>query len=311
MDASTQQYLGIEIGGTKLQIVAGDQSGRIAHRWRAAADRDRGGPGICRQILQGIAELRTFGQPAGIGIGFGGPIDWKTGRIARSHQIHGWEGFELGRWLAEETGLPIAAENDANLAALAEATHGAGAGQSPLFYFNLGSGVGGGIVIGGRIYHGQPPGEAEFGHLGLDRSGATVESRCSGWAIDRRIRATADMDSSGYLAKAIGNVRGGEARSLPAALAAGDLATQTILRELADDLAFALSHLIHLLHPETVVMGGGLSLIGEPLRKAIADALPKYVMEVFAPGPPIRLALLGEDAVPVGALLLAAKIKTM
>jgi glucokinase len=309
MDSSAGSYLGIEIGGTKLQIVAGDESGRIIHRWRATADRARGGPGICDQILQGLTEIRKRVVPIAIGVGFGGPIDWKTGRIARSHQIDGWEGFELGQWLSEQTGLPVACENDSNLAALAEATRGAGAGYSPVFYFNLGSGVGGGFIVDGRIYHGLPPGEAEFGHVRLDRSGATVESRCSGWAVDKRVRLIATHQPQSVLGQAVAATTGGEARALATALNAEDRAALVIIEELADDIAFGLSHVVHLLHPALIVMGGGLSLIGEPLRRAVADAMPKYVMDIFAPGPPLKSAVLGEDAVPVGALQMACNAK--
>lgn len=298
-------FLGIEIGGTKLQVVAGDSSGRITRRWRAGIDTARGGAGIREQIRDGVAEMRAGLIPLAIGVGFGGPIDWRTGRIARSHQVEGWENFDLKPWLEDQTGLPAATENDANTAALAEGTVGAGAGADPVFYFNMGSGVGGGIVAGGQIYHGLPPGEAEFGHLRLDRDGATVESRCSGWAIDRRIRDAVAADPDGILARLTSHQRGGEARSLAAALKQGDPIARGIISDLAKDLALALSHVVHLLHPAVIVMGGGLSLIGEPLRSAVATALPKNVMEAFHPVPPVKLAALGEDAVPAGALILA------
>ena len=301
-------YLGIEIGGTKLQVVAGDAAGRITRRWRASIDRAGGAPGIREQILAGLAEIRSGLAPLSIGVGFGGPIDWRTGRIALSHQIDGWKGFELKPWLESESGLPVATENDANTAALAEATLGAAAGADPAFYFNMGSGVGGGIVIGGEIYHGLPPGEAEFGHLRLDRFGTTVESRCSGWAIDQRIRAVAAAEPRSALALLTSASPGAEARHLSAALAQGDAVAMRILADLADDLAFALSHAVHLLHPAVMVMGGGLSLIGPPLCRAVAEALPRQVMEAFHPVPPIRQAELGEDAVPVGALILARKL---
>jgi glucokinase len=84
------------------------------------------------------------------------------------------------------------------------------------------------------------------------------------------------------------------------------LATE-LVAEVADDLAFGLSHAVQLFHPEVVVMGGGLSLVGEPLRAAVAAALPRYVMDSFQPGPRVVLAGLGEDSVPVGALALAAQ----
>lgn len=308
MSEESHTYLGIEIGGTKLQIVTGDESGRILKRWRATADRERGGPGIAAQIARGVAEIREGIAPRAIGVGFGGPVDWKAGRICRSHQIDGWENFGIRDWLAGQSGLPVIVENDSNCATLAEATLGAGAGASPVFYFNLGSGVGGGIAIDGKIYHGLAPGEGEFGHLRLDRSGATVESRCSGWAVDRRIRSLCSHHPESFLSQAIGTTPGGEARHLPAALERGDPLGRQLVEELANDLGFALSHAVHLLHPAVIVMGGGLALLGEPLRNAIADALPRYVMDAFAPGPPLRLAELGEDAVPVGALLLAASM---
>ena len=299
-------YIGLEIGGTKLQVVAGDRDGRIERRWRAKVDPSAGGARICRQLLEGLATIREGTVAIGLGAGFGGPVDARAGRICRSHQIDGWEDFDLGQWLARETGLPCRVENDSNLAALAEATLGAGAGCNPVFYFNLGSGVGGGLVVDGAIYHGLAPGEAEFGHLRLDRTGSTVESRCSGWAIDRRIRTAGDSRPDSALAAMIGREEGGEARHLPAALAAGDKEARLILTELAEDLAFALSHVIHLLHPRVIVLGGGLSMIGEPLRDAIAKALPRHVMGAFASTIDLRLPALGEDAVPVGALRLAS-----
>jgi glucokinase len=306
MAEASRTFVGIEIGGTKLQVVAGDGAGHILRRWRATVDPAMGSDGIRPQLLNGLEEIRAAHPPLAIGVGFGGPVDRTTGRIARSHQVGGWEGFALREWLAELSKLPVVVENDSNTAALAEATCGAGRGQNPVFYFNLGSGVGGGLVIDGTIYHGIPPGEMEFGHVKLDRSGATVESRCSGWAVDRRIAAHCKMEPGGTLGQLVGNARGGEASHLPAALAQRDPTAERIIAEIADDLGFALSHVVHLVHPGVVVLGGGLSLIGEPLRGAVADALRKYVMEAFAPGPPLRLAALGEDAVPVGALLLAA-----
>ena len=161
------------------------------------------------------------------------------------------------------------------------------------------------MVVEGRIYHGTPPGEAEFGHLRLDRDGTTVEERCSGWAVDRRLRALAASAPDGKLAHRIGAAPGCEAKHLRAVLDCGDALAKEVLAELSNDLGFALSHVTHLFHPEVIVMGGGLSLVGEPLRAAVAEVLPRLVMEVFHGGPKVKLALLGEDAVPVGALLLA------
>lgn len=304
----TSSLLGIEIGGTKLQVVAGNQPGEIQERRRLAVDRSQGGAGIRSALERQLPDLIASCRPAAIGVGFGGPVDWRTGQIRCSHQIEGWSEFPLGEWLHRQTGLEVRIDNDANVGSLGEALAGAGEGANPVFYVTLGSGVGGGLTVDGRIYHGIGPGEAEIGHVRLDRQGTIVERRCSGWAVDARIRELAAHAPESRLARLAQEQPGNEARHLPAALAQGDGAAQRLLEEVAADLAFALSHVTHLFHPECIVLGGGLALTGEPLRAAVAEALPRFVMEAFHPVPGIRLATLGEDAVPVGALLLARSV---
>ena len=212
---------GIEIGGTKLQIFSGHADGTIRQRVRFAVDRAAGGPGICRQIEQGLDSLRedSAERPAALGVGFGGPVDWQRGVICTSHQIAGWENFPLRQWLSDclarryEAGnrIPVVVENDANAGALGEAARaGRAVGSSRVFSVPLGSGGGGGLAVAGRFYHGAPPGEAEFGHLRLDHSGTIVESRCSGWAIDRRIREVAAREPGSELAKLVKAGGGGK-----------------------------------------------------------------------------------------------------
>ena len=299
--------IGIEIGGTKLQIVAGTEDGVIVERRRFTVDRQAAAAGIRQRIAETLPELAAKHQPRAIGIGFGGPVDWRTGKICCSHQIEGWHDFQLGEWTAKESGLPVFVDNDANVATLGEALKGAGQGFDPVFWINLGSGVGGGLATGGRLYHGAIPGEAEIGHVRLDKSGVTVEQRCSGWAIDKRIREAIAIQGAGPLARLVGDAVGGETRHLAQAVAEHDPLAQAILSELADNLGFALSHVVQLFHPQVIVVGGGVALMGEPLREALAAALPRYVMDSFQPGPKVALAGLREDSVPVGALLLAAQ----
>ena len=297
--------LGIEIGGTKLQFAVGNAAGKILARQKFAVEPASGAAGIRNQIEQALPELIRRHKPEAIGVGFGGPVDWRTRKICRSHQIAGWSDFDLGGWLHQLSGLPVSVDNDANVAALGEALHGAGRGFDPVFYVTLGSGVGGGLVVGGKTYHGATPGEAEIGHLRLDRKGTILESRCSGWAVDRRIRALKREAPSSALAQMIGESRGREARHLAEALQQGDAAAKDILAETVEDLAFGLSHVVHLFHPQIIIVGGGLSAVGEPLRAGVESALGQFVMEAFAPGPRIALAALGEDVVPVGAFELA------
>lgn len=303
--AKSSVYLGLEIGGTKLQIVVGDKSATILERLRFTVSKEAGGAGIRKQIEEALDDLRRRFHLLALGVGFGGPVNWKTGRIACSHQIEGWSDFPLADWLRELTNAPVRVDNDANTASLGEARHGAGAGYDPVFYVTLGSGVGGGLIVGGEIFHGAKPGESEIGHIRLDKSGRIVESSCSGWAVDEKIRRAVSNDSTNRLAVQAGGVVGGEARFLKQALAENDPTARSILDETAEDLAFGLSHVTHLFHPEVIVLGGGLSLLGEPLRAAVAGFLPGFLMDVFIPGPQISLASLGEDSVPAGALVLA------
>jgi glucokinase len=297
--------IGIEIGGTKLQLVLGDQTGRIVQRLKLAVAPGRGAAGIREQIQKALPKLAGTSPVTGIGVGFGGPVDWKTGRICRSHQIEGWSEFDLGGWLHQLSGAAVRVDNDANVASLGEARCGAGQESNPVFYVTLGSGVGGGLVVDGRIYHGATPGEAEIGHIRLDRQGTIVESRCSGWAVDARLRELKNSQPKSLICQMPGFGKGGEAKYLAAALKQGDVAAQGILQEIAEDMSFGLSHVVHLFHPQVIVLGGGLSRVGEPLRAAVEEALPHFIMGAFAPGPRIALTSLGEDAVPVGALLLS------
>ena len=301
---STPLRIGIEIGGTKQQIVAGNEQGNIVDRCRFSTDPKANASEIQNRIAEELTKLIATHQPERIGVGFGGPVDIAQGKIATSHQIAGWSGFPLSDWLHDLSGLPIIIENDSNCAALAEALRGAGRGFDPAFYMNMGSGVGGGLVIDGKIYHGDSPGEVEVGHLRLDTTGTTVEDRCSGWAVDHAIREAVKTNPDCPLAQLLGVETGGEAKHLAEALAQDDSTAQGILETVTRDLAFALSHVVHLFHPQIIILGGGLSLVGAPLRKRIEKQLPQFLMEIYGNGPEIKLAELGEDAVPAGSLLM-------
>jgi glucokinase len=174
-----------------------------------------------------------------------------------------------------------------------------------VFYVTLGSGVGGGLVCGGRIFHGAGMGEAEIGHLRLGPAGEITEYYCSGWSLDRRIREAAAKAPASPLARLVQASPGQEARHLGPALAAGDPLAAEILDGAAEKLALALSHVGHLCHPQVIVLGGGVALLGEPLRQAVATHLGRFMMEALRPGPRVALTTLREDAVPVGAITLA------
>ena len=195
--------LGIEIGGTKLQLGLGRGDGRILALERRAIEPARGAEGILAQIdAMAGPLLSSWGDGheaiAAVGIGFGGPVDSERGVVTTSHQVAGWDGFPLAAWVRERLGVPLVAlQNDADTAGLGEAWFGAGAGFSPLLYVTVGSGIGGGLIIDGEIYRGSGAGAMEIGHLevvlrsdiGLEIM--TLESVASGWSIGARAREDA------------------------------------------------------------------------------------------------------------------------
>ena len=165
--------------------------------WRGTVDVAAGPEGIRRQIAAAVPELLAqagvdASQLRGVGIGFGGPVDDATQTIIKSHQIDGWDNFPLADWIADVVGLPAVLGNDADVAGLAEALHGAGKGLSPIFYITIGSGIGGGLIIDGEIYRGVRPGGG--GDRASARSTARgpvrpiLEELASGWGIEQHAK---------------------------------------------------------------------------------------------------------------------------
>src|SRR5437870_13729250 len=189
-------YIGVEIGGSKLQLGVGLGDGVLRGLWRETVDVKAGPEGIRRQIMRGIPELLEKAgversSVKGIGIGFGGPVDDATRTVIKSHQIEGWDNFALADWMSEIAGMPAVLGNDSDLAGLAEALFGAGKGLNPIFYMNIGSGIGGALIIDEKIYRGCGRGAAEIGHLRVratDSPGPVIvslEDVASGWGISR------------------------------------------------------------------------------------------------------------------------------
>ena len=300
-----QNFIGIEIGGTKLQLAIADESLKIKQQLSFEVNRNKGANGIKQKIEESIHQIKGDKKVSAVGVGFGGPVNYKTGMINVSHQIAGWENFNLREWLQQVSDAPVFIDNDANVAALGEAIHGAGAGFNIVFYMTIGSGIGGGLIIDKKIYHGAFPGEAEVGHLRLNKKGETLESLCSGWVVDEKIRKAITEEPNSKLANLVKDVKSNEAKFLKEALKKNDVLAKKILKEVSDNIAFGLSHVVHLFHPEVIIIGGGLSLLGNNLSDAITTALSQYVMKAFLPPPEIKIASLGKNVVPVGALELA------
>src|SRR6187551_1763430 len=202
-------FLGIEIGGTKLQLGVGKGDGaEFAAFARHDIDIARGAPGILEQIEKSAIALGQKHQLTRIGIGFGGPVDAARGKVTKSHQVEGWDNFPLANWCEETLGIPTVLGNDCDVASLAEARFGAGKGAGSVFYITVGTGVGGGLVIGGKLHGAGRPAVAEIGHLrpGLnaDRPEMTVESLAAGPAI----AAAAYARMTGQVSRQLETIRG-------------------------------------------------------------------------------------------------------
>lgn len=315
-------FLGIEIGGTKLQLGVGRGQGEIVALVRLDVDPARRASGIREQIAAAFPRLLAAAgldraAIAAIGVGFGGPVDTRRGRIERSYQIEGWDDFPLADWLRGELGVPaVAIHNDADSAGLAESRFGAGQRRSPLLYLTVGSGIGGALVVDDRIYRGSGKGAVEIGHLlvpagdGPDGPMRELEQVASGWAIARAGRnlvtaATAWSDGHAILQAAAGDPDRITGSAVALAAARGDGAALAIVSRARRAVAFALVQTIALVAPARIVIGGGVSLIGEelwfaPIRRHVGDRVFPSFHEVD-----IVPAALGEEVVVHGALALA------
>ena len=313
-------YLGIEIGGTKLQLGLGPGDGTLHALRRHSVNIEAGAEGIRRQIEEAVPVLLAKAglqknQVRGIGIGFGGPVDDATGTVVKSHQIAGWDNFPLANWIGNLLGLPAIVANDADVAGLAEALFGAGKGLSPVFYITIGSGIGGGFIVSGEIYRGSSQGAAEIGHLRIfDPKTKTIdilEHYASGWAIGRTPQMLTGYrlgEEAEPFWSAPEELEKLTAQDVARAAADGNRLALRILDNAWNALAEGICHVIALLCPRRIIIGGGVSLMGqallfEPLRAKVAAR----VFRPFAQSYDIVAATLGEEVVVHGALALVRK----
>lgn len=340
-------FLGIEIGGTKLQLGVGAGDGSpLEELRRYEVDRERGAGGIRERIEEAGQELLSHHEIDAIGVGFGGPLDACAGTVITSHQIDGWENFPLVRWCETLFQRPTAAQNDADAAGLAEALFGAGKDSNPVFYLTVGSGIGGGLILNGEVYRGFGLGAVEVGHLrpGLQaiQPEATVESLASGWGITNEARARLSGESvvhpmhlldhaSGHnrldleqqlrkteesmafgaeelLARCDNDPDKLNTKIVAQAAAEGNPLAKEVLEHSRDVLAWAIAQAVTLLAPQCVVIGGGVALIGESLFfQPLRESVARYVFPPFAGKFRILPAEVGEEVVVQGALALAKR----
>lgn len=339
--------LGIEIGGTKLQLGVGQRDGsQLAELIRLDIDQRRGATGILEQIAAAAPGLIARHRITGIGCGFGGPVDSDAGRVVKSHHVTGWTDFPLGNWLERQFNLPAVVANDADTAGLAEALFGAGRGANPVFYITIGTGIGGGLIVDGQIYRGNGAGAAELGHmrpgLQFDHPDANLESFAAGWGIaaaaqerlhhpsphrlnvlaaGKKLRRPDELRQrlieieeadeehvADLLERCNGQTEQLTTKMVAEAAAAGNQLALDIFRRAWQALGWGIAQMITLLAPERVVIGGGVALIGEELLfRPLRAEVDRYIFPPLAGTFEIVPARLGEEMVVYGALALAAE----
>jgi glucokinase len=306
--------IGIEIGGTKTQVGIGSaETGLLPNGIvRKLVRQEKGAQGIRHDLVSMVDELLkskqlTLANISKIGIGFGGILDSTRGVTLKSYQIEGWTDFPLREWTEGQWDKPVFVENDASTAGLGESIHGHGRGCSRVFYITVGSGVGGGWILNGKVDRGQGLGAAEIGHMWVPnpQTGALTELEqiCSGWAIGQRAQIVASGADS-LMEKIAGSLERINAKVIYEAAEQGDIIAGRILQETCETLGAAISNVVALLHPERVIVGGGVSLMGPLFWGPLQKEFRSRVIPTFASGVELFPAKLREDVVVIGALCL-------
>ena len=304
---------GVDLGGTTVKIAYFDTNGTMLAKWEIPTVTTGGGQQILPDIAASIQNYMTENNVdrssiVGIGIGVPGPVDSK-GVVNKCVNL-GWGVFNISETLSQLTGFPVKAGNDANVAALGEYWRGGGQDCENMVFVTLGTGVGGGIVIEGRLLHGAHGAGSEIGHLVLNRDETEkcgcgkrgcVEQYCSATGIVRmayKHLASTDAFSSLRILESI------SCKDIFDAGKAGDEVALAILDKYYALLGEFLADLCCVVNPEAVVLGGGVSKAGQVLLEGTKPYFEKYVFHA-ASNVRFALASLGNDAGAYGAFKLA------
>jgi len=313
----SDEFIGIDVGGTKIAS-AKLHAGVLSESQLVPTelgDQQR----LIEQLVHAIEQWRGPDVRA-VGIGVPSVVDFATGRIRSSANIP-LEDVPLRELLTERAGLPVYVDNDASCAAMGEAWADGRIACEHLVMFTIGTGVGGGTVLGGRIYRGASGAAPEMGHtiVGLDLTdGApedpgehpqpgSLESLASGRALDRLALQAARADPDGFLGQRL--ARDGEVTGYDVVdgAKAGDEESRRCLRLLGERLGVGIANAINLYDPLEVVIGGGVSNAGDLLLRPATDAAFKFVLPGVGTATKIRLARHGPRAGVLGAALIAAQ----
>lgn len=276
--------LAVDIGGTKFTIADFDGE-RMVRRESRVTEREGGRDWMIGQIAALARQWQRDAVFDRCGIGFGGPVDYATQRVALSTHVGGWQDTGLPEILTRELGIPAVMDNDANAGALGEANFGAGRGGASVFYMTLSTGIGGGICLDGRIWRGADSYAGEIGHLTIRPDGpeclcgarGCLERMCCGLWLERDY-----------------------GKPVPQLLQDPSFVARYVV-----DLALGLKAAIMLLNPARLVIGGGISKAGESLFGPLRAELRRQITTWSRARIDVAPAALGDDSVLWGALALS------
>ncbi len=303
--------VGVDLGGTNIKAGAVSSGGEMLFRSRMSTDASAGPERVAdrigmavRDCLEGVEGGRE--RTAGVGVGSPGPLDPATGVVWAAPNLPGWTNVPLRRMVQDRVGLPCEVENDANAASLAEQWMGAGRGAASLVLLTLGTGIGGGIVLGGKVWHGFGGVAGEIGHMSINPDGprcncggrGCIEAYASAPAMVRRMR---EAIAGGRRTTLSGQGEGLSARAIHEAALAGDAAARENMRMTGFYLGVAICNIMNVLNPEVVVLSGGVAAAGEMLLRPIRETVEERTMEAVRRNVRICFAALGEDAGVIGA----------
>jgi glucokinase len=300
---SRRFIIGIDLGGTNLKIGLLDSRCRILRKeiLSTGGFMSRSGliAGIAKAITTAIKENSLDKSDIlGVGLGLPGPIDVKGGRVHFFPNISGWKDVRLKSILEKKIKLPVFLDNDANLMSLAEHRLGAARGADNAVCITLGTGVGGGIILEGRLYRGRAYAAGEIGHIPLNEYGP--KCNCGGRAcLEAYIGNKRIMEEARRIFKK--NI---SLEELSRLANSGHKKARAIWVKAARRLGIALAGVINLLNPDCVVIGGGLANAGKVLFDKIKETVDKRAMAVQSKHVKILQAALGNDAGLIGAAIL-------
>jgi glucokinase len=313
--------VGVDIGGTSIKLGFINQSGEIIHRWAINTNKNEKGQHIPTDISTSIHQtLKELGQPKdkiiGIGIGAPGPVNLENGSVDIAINL-GWENFPLKDYLEKDTFLPVVVENDANIAAYGELWRGAGRGAKDLIFVTLGTGVGGAVITNGKLVRGVNGAAGEIGHTVSIMDGGMpcncgktgcLETVASAPGIVQLALAELSTTTTPSILRMYDNENQTLSSKIifEAAEAADELA-QKVMHQVTVYLGLALANLANCLNPEKIVIGGGVSEIGNTLLVPLQAQFNHFAFPRVTRGVELVIASLGNDAGVIGGAWLAKK----